>query len=86
MASPLRYTDTGVSTIMWYGASDPMTPFHQTFELYKRLRQRKLNAKLVQLPGEPRRLTQLSSQTRDTVLTQLLTFLHNVLSPSPASS
>jgi acetyl esterase/lipase len=86
MASPLRYSDTAVPTIMWYGAGDPMTPFHQTFELYKRLRQRQLNAQLEELPGEPDRLTQLSIKARNIVLKQLLTFLHNVLTSSPSST
>jgi acetyl esterase/lipase len=86
LASPLRFSDTGIPTIMWYGAADPMTPFRQTFELYKRLRQRGLNAQLEQLPGAPDRLTDLSPQTQNIVLTQLLTFLHNVLTSPPSSA
>jgi acetyl esterase/lipase len=82
MASPLRYADTAVPTLLWYGASDPMTPFRQTFELYKRLRQRQLLAELQQLPGAPYRLPQLSPQAREAVLTHLLTFLKQVLTPS----
>jgi endoglucanase len=78
-ASPLRYTDTAVPTSLWYGTSDPMTPFPPTFELYKRLRQRELAAHLQQLPGAPHRLTELSTQARAVVLTQLLGFLNNVL-------
>jgi len=78
MASPLRYANTGVPTIVWYGTADPLTPLAQTYELYKRLRQHQIRSQLLDLPGAPRTLGDLSPQTRRTVLTQLLGFLNSV--------
>lgn len=78
-ASPLRYTDTAVPTIFWYGTADPMTPLAQTYELYKRLKQRQIRSELLDLPGAPHTLAQLSPSARDKVLTQLLDFLNGVL-------
>ena len=83
-ASPLRYIETAVPTIFWYGTADPMTPLAQTFELYKRLKQRQIQSQLMDLPGAPQSLAELSPRTRDTVLRQLLTFLNDVLyRPTP---
>jgi len=84
MASPLRYSQTAVPTIFWYGSADPTTPLAQTFELYKRLRQRQIRSGLMDLPGAPHSLVGLSPQSRDTVFRQLLGFLNSVFyHPTP---
>jgi acetyl esterase/lipase len=83
MASPLRYSDSAVPTILWYGTADPMTPLDPTYELYKRLRQRQIRAELLDLPGAPHNLTQLSPAVRKTVFTQLLDFLNSVFYQGP---
>jgi acetyl esterase/lipase len=84
MASPLRYSQTAVPTIFWYGSADLTTPLAQTFELYKRLRQRQIRSQLMDLPGAPHSLVELSPQSRDTVFRQLLGFLNSVFyHPTP---
>jgi acetyl esterase/lipase len=82
MASPLRYADTGVPTILWYGSSSPVTPAAQTFELYKRLKQRQIQAQLFDMPGALSHLTDLSSQAQQTAVKQLLGFFDDVLAHS----
>jgi len=83
LASPLRYADTGVSTIFWYGASDALTPVAQTFELYKRLKQREMRSELIDLPGAPRHLTDLTQAQQDMAIKQLEAFFDDTLSYHP---
>jgi acetyl esterase/lipase len=86
MASPLRYADTGVPTIFWYAGADPITPTPQMFELYKRLKQRQVLSELLDLPGSPRHLTDLSHQARQTAFVQLVGFLDGVLNYRQAAA
>lgn len=79
MASPLRYADTGVPTVLWYADSSPVTPAPQSFELYKRLRQRQIETQLFNMSGTESHLTDLLPQARHTVAEQLLGFLDDVL-------
>ncbi|GAC1514971.1 MAG: hypothetical protein NVS2B16_22570 [Chloroflexota bacterium] len=83
-ASPMRYTDTAVPTILWYARSDPLTPAAQTFELYKRLKQRQIQSQLLDVPGAVRRVTELPRAAQDTALSQLATFLDAALSYHPS--
>lgn len=83
MASPLRYANSAVPTIFWYGDSDPLTPVAQTFELYKRLKQREMRSALINLHGKPRHLTDLSSALQATVIGQLESFFDDTLSFRP---
>lgn len=83
MASPLRYALSAVPTIQWYAPSDPLTPMQQTFELFKRLKQREVQSQLLDLPGMPRHFTELSPPAQNTALAQLRAFFDDVLGYHP---
>jgi endoglucanase len=77
-ASPDTYVDSGVPTIIFGGLADPDAPFHDAFNLYKGLRQRSIHSQLIDLPGAPRALTDLSPGERRIALLQITRFFDGV--------
>lgn len=77
-ASPRAHVNTGISSIVIGGIDDPVVPFTQAFSLYKALRQRSHNSHLIDLPGAPHALTDLSWKTRHAVNLQITKFFDGV--------
>ncbi|HEX6507761.1 MAG TPA: cellulase family glycosylhydrolase [Chloroflexota bacterium] len=85
-ASPITHVSTAVSTILFHGIADRRVPIWQPFDLYRLLRQSKAPSELVDLPGAPHSLMDLSPQQRGTALNQIVAFFDNVFyKPPPAS-
>jgi triacylglycerol lipase/alpha-L-fucosidase 2 len=85
-ASPITYIPTSVSTILFHGASDRSVPIWQPFDLYRALRQHKAPSKLIDLPGSPHGLMDLSSQQRTAAIAQTVSFFNGVFYKPPAPS
>jgi endoglucanase len=84
-ASPMSYTPTAVSTILFHGTADRSVPIWQPFDLYRQLRQDKAPSKLIDLPGSPHGLMDLSPQARKTAIAQTVAFFNGVFyKPPPA--
>jgi endoglucanase len=78
IASPDTYIDTAVPTIIFNGLSDPDAPFHDAFNLYKGLRQRSIRTQLIDVPGAPHALSQLSPFYHRTAMHQIAGFLDGI--------
>jgi endoglucanase len=77
-ASPVTHVNTAVSTLLISGRDDHTVPFTQVFNLYHQLRVRAKNAQLLDLPGAPHGLTDLTTHTRHALNTQIERFLDGI--------
>jgi endoglucanase len=82
-ASPLTYLPTAVSTILFHGLRDHSVSIWQPFDLYRLLRQSKAPTKLVDFPGAPHGLMDLTPQELQAAVTQTATFFNNVFYRPP---
>jgi endoglucanase len=77
-ASPKVYVDSAVPTILFQGRDDTDASFPQTFRLYRYLKQRAIESKLVDLPGAPHSFSALDGPGRKAIMAQLIGFLDGI--------
>lgn len=77
-ASPATYAGTGVATVLIAGRDDVIVPFARQYAIYQALRQGRRAAKLIDLPGAPRAITDLTPAQFDAAVLQVTRFFDGI--------
>lgn len=85
-ASVPPYVSTSAPTIFFHGLNDNNAPFISTFRLYRYLKQASIGTELIDLPGAPHTLTDLTRTGDRQALAQIESFFDGIFYKPPEPS